>query len=78
MVQIVDISYFVLVQHNVFPIQTMTNCVQYRPNKWTVFVYMETQQHSWITLPNQAQRGLQCRSLPKDRPAAHRKPCTTV
>lgn len=62
------ISYF---QQNVFPIQTMTNCVQYRPNKWIVFVYMETEQHSWIALTNQAQRGLQCGCLPKERPAAH-------
>lgn len=70
LVQTVDISDFVLTAE-CFPIQTMTNCVLYRPNEWIVFVYMETQQHSWIALTNQAQRGLQCRCLPKERPAAH-------
>lgn len=64
-------SAILYLQQNVFPIQTMTNCVQYRPNKWIVFVYMEVQQHSWIALTNQAQRGLQCRCFPKERPAAH-------
>lgn len=64
-------SAILYLQQNVFPIQTMTNCVQYRPNKWIVFVYMETEQHSWMALTNQAQRGLQCRCLPKERTAAH-------
>lgn len=64
-------SAILYLQQNVFPIQTMTNCVLYRPNEWIVFVYMTTQQHSWVALTNQAQRGLQCRCLPKERPAAH-------
>lgn len=39
--------------------------MQYRPNKWIVFVYMEAQQHSWIALTNQAQRGLSADASPK-------------
>lgn len=50
-------SAILYLQQSVFPIQTMTNCVQDRPNKWIVFVYMETEQHSWMALTNQAQRG---------------------
>lgn len=50
-------------------IQTTADCVQYRANKRIVFVYTESQQHSWITPINQAQHGLWCRSPPK-RPAA--------
>lgn len=64
-------SAILYLQQNDFPMLTMTNCALYRLNKWIVFVYMETQQHSWKALTNQAQRGLKCRSFPKERPAAH-------
>lgn len=39
--------------------------MQYRPNKWIVFVYMEAQQHSWRALTNQAQHGLSADASPK-------------
>lgn len=40
-------SAILYLEQSVFPIQTMTNCVQYRPNKWIVFVYMEAE-HSTV------------------------------
>lgn len=39
-------SAILCLQQNVLPIQTMTNCVLYRLNKWILFVYMET--HSTV------------------------------
>lgn len=42
-------SAILCLQQNVFPIQTMTNCVLYRLNKWILFVYMET--HSTVGQP---------------------------
>ena len=38
--------------------------------EWTALVYLKSQQSSWMASTNRAQRGLRCRGLPKERPAA--------